>query len=386
MVVPIKASLAHYRLPLIVPALLDRTLLTGTLRLERGAIRRAFHFRDGFLVAERSNEPREHLAQVLSQLNILDLATAAAAFEAARNAAVALGTFLIERGFVSRARLLKALSHKAREAFFDCYTWGSGELELVPDEVPDELGVSLRLPLGDLHRDALARLREWRAFREAFPSNDVTFRVHRHMAVDWRSDAEEELVLLAEKGATVGELLASVPEGQLVAARRLVQLHLRGVLSPGALQQPTVGDAPNLSQLMALARTLLSQERFEAAAAVAERAIQSAPCPEASVLYREAEQRMAAMIQEELGALEGQIQVQPLPALLPPSITTADLYLHSLLRSSSSVKYALTNAPAGELASFQSLQRLVLAGLVRITGDAARKRQTVPYGLPALRT
>src|SRR5919201_1409635 len=85
------------------------------------------------------------------------------------------GTFLVDRGYVAPAQLLQALSHKAQEAFFDCYTWESGELELMPCELPEGVGVSLRLPLGALHRDALARRRDWRSFREAFPNNDATF-------------------------------------------------------------------------------------------------------------------------------------------------------------------------------------------------------------------
>ena len=383
---PFNACLAHYRLSLLVPALLDRTLLTGTLRLERGAVRRAFHFQDGFLVAQSSNAPREHLAQVLSQRKILDVTTAAAAFAAAHSASVPLGTFLIERGFVAREDLVEALSAKAQEAFFDCYTWESGDLQLSPDELPDDLGVSLRLPLGALHRDALARLREWRVFRQTFPSNDATFRVHRHIAVDWRSAAEEELILLAEKGATLNELLASAPEGQLVAARRLVQLYRRGVLSPRTPQRPVVGDAPDLSRLVALARTLLAQDRFEAAAAVAAQALENAPCPEASALYREAEQRMRSAIGAELVALEGQVQVQPLSHPLPEQITAADVYVHTLLRSSPSVRHAIFRAPAGELAAFQSLRRLAAAGLIRINGDATVRRPNLPYGLPALRT
>jgi hypothetical protein len=382
---PFKASLAHYRLSLLVPALLDRTLLTATMLLERGAVRRSFHFRDGFLLAESSNEPREHLAQVLSDLNILDVATGAGAFEAARSESVALGAFLVNRGYVSTAQLLQALSHKAQEAFFDCYTWESGELELAPCQVPDGVGVSLRLPLGALHRDALARRRDWRSFREAFPNNDATFRVHRDMAVDWRSDAEEELVLLAEKGASLGELLSSVPTGQLVAGRRLVQLYRRGVLSPRTPGRSVIGDSPNLSHLIQLARALMSEGRFEAAAAVAEQVLETAPCPEASMLYREAEERMGGTIGEELAALEGQLEVEPLPKQLPSQITAADLYVHSLIRSSPSLREACTNAPIGELAALHSLRRLLAAGLVRITGDGAKKRWTASYGLLALR-
>lgn len=378
------ASLSHYRLSLVVPALLDRRLFSGMIRVERGAIRRAFVFREGLLVAERSNEPREHLAQVLSNLGVLDVERAAQAYEQARRAQVPYGTFLVERGHLDRARLVEALSHKAQEAFFDCYTWESGEMEIRHGTPDADDGVALRLPLATLHRDAMARLLEWRTFRDVFPTNDATFRVHRHIAVDWRSEADEALLARAEKGATLGELLASVPEGQLLAARRVLQLHRRGVLTARDPSGPRIGDSPDPSSLVGLARRLIDDGRYEAAAAVAAQALERTPCPEACVLYREAEERMGGAIPAEIAPWEGQIETLALPSCLPEQITAADLYLHSLLKETPSLREALRGAPMGELEAFRSLRRLLAAGLVRFT--AAGRRQTNPYGIPVVRS
>src|SRR4051812_5364450 len=173
MIEKFRGSLAHYRLSLLVPALFEgKKPVSGTLRLERGATRREFLIQEGSVVAAISNEPGEHLAQILVNLKILDPARAAAAFEAANRARLPLGTFLLERNFVELPRLLEALEHKARECFFDCYEWQSGEVEFNPEGLETFRGAALRLRLGPLHRDAMARLREWKAFYEVFPRLD----------------------------------------------------------------------------------------------------------------------------------------------------------------------------------------------------------------------
>ena len=190
-------NLANYRLSFLMPAMFEGRLLGGMLHLERGAQVRTFAFRDGCLVAASSSDPAEHLAQVLADLKVLDAQLAASAFETAHAANQPLGELLVERGLVDKARLLGVLEHKARESFFDCYTWEAGELSFSP-EVPEPRGVELELQVGPLHRDALASLREWKAFRAAFPDPGVTFDVCRQRMTASGSRAEEALWALYE--------------------------------------------------------------------------------------------------------------------------------------------------------------------------------------------
>ena len=96
-----KGSLASYRLPLVVPTFIEQPEHCGVLRVERGAMSREFNVRGGCLTQVSSNEPREHLAEVLADLRIIDRAQAAAAFEEAEAHQVPFGIHLVARGLGS---------------------------------------------------------------------------------------------------------------------------------------------------------------------------------------------------------------------------------------------------------------------------------------------
>lgn len=381
-----KGSLAHYRLQLVMPPLFAIQNVEGTLRVERGAIQRRFFFRGGFLVGESSSEPTEHLGQVLVDLRILDAARAAAAFEAAENARIPFGTFLVQRCYVELPRLIEAMEYKAREALFDCYGWESGEVEYTPGLPPLTRAVGLKLPLGALHRDAVARLNEWRTFREYFPRQDTTFRVYREYAVELISEEEELLLARAEQGATLAELLSS-GRGALHTARWLMHLYRRGALSPRGPRGEDVGESAELSELLALARRHLEYGQYSHAVALAAQVLERGPVPEAHALYREAEARLTLALLDELCGLDGRLVFEPLQRPTPPSLTADDLYLYSKLRGSRSIRETLTTLAMGELAASRSVYRLMNAGLVRVRpnpGAPQPRRETNPYGFPAV--
>lgn len=380
-----KGSLAHYRLQLVMPPLFASQEVEGTLRVERGAVQRHFFFRGGYLVGESSSEPTEHLGQVLVDLRILDAARAAAAFEAAENAGIPFGTFLVQRCYVELPRLIEALEYKAREAFFDCYGWESGEVEFIPGLPPLARAVGLKLPLGALHRDAVSRLREWQVFREAFPRPDITFRVYREFAVETVSEDEEALLERAERGATLAELLTS-GRGTLHTARWLLHLYRRGALSPER-PQGDVGESTDLTQLLAMARRHLEFGQYGHAVALAAQVLERGPVPEAHALYRDAEVRLTLALSDEICALDGRLVFEPIPRPTPPSLTADDLYLYSKLRGSRSIRETLSALAMGELAASRSVYRLMDAGLVNVLpnpGAPQPRRATHPYGIPAV--
>src|SRR5437868_14594800 len=107
----LQVSLTRYRLPLLIPALSEGSRASGTLKVERGKIRRDFHLREGLLVGASSTAPWEHLSQVLCDLRILDTARAADAFAQAEAENAALGQWLLDNRVVERPRLLEALEH-----------------------------------------------------------------------------------------------------------------------------------------------------------------------------------------------------------------------------------------------------------------------------------
>lgn len=383
-----KGNLASYRLQLLMPAFFEAPAVDGTLRVERGSVRRHFFFQHGMVVGASSSEPTEHLGQLLARMGILDAASAAAAFDAAEAARVPFGMFVVERGLVAKTRLLEALEHKAREALFDCYGWESGEVEFLPGLPPLGRAVELRLELKGLHRDALARLLEWRVFWELLPGPGTTFGVYREFAVETVSAAEELLLQLAEKGATLSELLAAAPDGQLNGARWVLRLYRRGALTPRKARGPKVGETTALADLLQLARGLVETGRYEEAVAVAGQVLERAPVPEAHALYREAEVRLTVALAESVLALDGRLYFESLPRPIPPSLTADDLYLYAKLRGSRSVREVLRNTAMGELSAYRSLRRLMDAGIARVMprNDLAprRRAKTDPYGIPVV--
>ncbi|MBZ4417323.1 DUF4388 domain-containing protein [Myxococcus sp. RHSTA-1-4] len=384
-------SLASYRLQMVMPPLFTAQGVEGTLRVERGAVRRCFHVKDGCLVGESSNDPREHLAQVLVNLRILDAPRAAAAFEAAEGAGIPYGTFLVQRCFVELPRLTEALEHKAREALFDCYSWESGEVEFTPEPAPFRRAVGLKLPLATLHRDAVSRLREWAVFRDIFPRMDTTFRVFREFAVETYSEEEDVLLDLAAGGATLGEMLASAKEAPLFAARWVLHLYRRGALAPRQPKGPQLGESAELAELLNMVKHCLEAGKYDHAVALAAQVLERGPVPEAHALYREAEVRLTLALSDELFALDGRLVFEPIPRPTPPDLTADDLYLYSKLRGSRSIRQALRTAAMGELAASRSVHRLLASGLIHVAplpgseASAPRRTTTDPFGVPIVR-
>lgn len=383
-----KGNLASYGLSLLMPAFVDASGLEGTLKVERGAVRRQFFLRDGHLVGESSTEPREHLGQVLARMRILDAPRAAQAFEAAETAGVPFGTFVVERGLVERAQLLEAMEHKAREALFDSYGWQSGEVEFVPGlPAPGRVVELPRMALRELHRDAMTRQREWKVFWTLFAGPGTTFGVCREFALEAASAAEDHLLCMAEQGVTLGALLAASPEGPVHGARWVLRLYRRGALLPRQTQGPRQDEAAALAALLEQARRRVEAGQYEEAVAVAAQALERAPIPEAHALYREAEVRLMVALADEVLALDGRLLFEPLPRPTPPSLTADDLYLYSKLRGSRSVREVLRNTAMGELAAYRALRRLMAAGVVRLRpeqeeGAAQGRTKTDPYGIP----
>jgi hypothetical protein len=246
--------------------------------------------------------------------------------------------------------------------------------------------VSLQLPLGTLHRDAGARQKEWRVFWEVFADAGITFQVFREWAAVWGTEEEELLLSLAERGATLGELLASERAGPLLAARRILQLYRRGVVTPRPSDGARVGEAMELMHLLETARAFLVQGEFEHAAAVSAQALERAPVAEAQALYREAEARLGISIDDQILELEGRIEFEPLPDAPPAEVTADDLYLYSRLKGARSVRQTLRSAAIGELAAFRCVRRLLDAGLVRLAkapGTPVARHKTDPFGFRA---
>ncbi len=355
-------SLAHYRLPLVVPALFQSGDAQGVLKVRRGPVQREFFLAGGKLVAESSNDPREHLAQALVDARVLEARAAVAAFERAKSQGMVLGAFLVKAGVVPVPLLREVLTQKARDGYCDCYGWESGELEWQPGAgAPHGLELTLKLAL--LHEDAVALWKEWRGFRELFPNPSTHFRVKPGCEAECNPE-ELAFIQWAEAGATMQELIGAHAHA-IAAARVLMHLHRRGVLVPRDHKEDA---ARELALLVETARRLIAEGQYERAATLAAKALESSPVPEAQALYEEAEEKLRELVAEELKTFGAELDVQPLEGPTPEPLTSADLFLHAQLTHAARVTDVLGNPSDWDLQAYQSFKRLMQAGLLKPRG------------------
>jgi hypothetical protein len=360
-----RGSLAKYPLSMLVPTLSRTGRSTGTLVLTRGAVRREFRLRMGTLVGVSSNVPREHLAQVLVDEGLLTLPQAASAFAVAYRARLPLGRYLVMDRLVSPVALTEALTRKAREAFFDCYEWRAGEVEVRPGPLPTEAGVDVCLELWPLHQTALDRRAEWHSFFGTFTSLDLTFQVARG-ALTLATSPEDELLLgWAADGRTLEELFELSPEGRLETARRLLALSRHGDLTPREREVTLVGHkGAALTKLIRRAWEHFHAGEFTRCRQIAHRALQQSDDPEAHALLKESELRLALSLCDALLGTGEDWVVEELPSPPPLGLTADDIYLHQTLRNAPRVRDALRTAAMGETAAYLCVSHLVEAGLL----------------------
>jgi hypothetical protein len=352
---PLQASLTSYRLSLLVPALCEGSHTSGVLTVERGRVKRGFTFRDGLLVSSSSSLPGEHLTQVLADLRVLDVERAAEAFEAAEQRRQPLGEYLVQRGLVDRPRLLEAMEQKTREGFFDCYLWASGSLRFRPGDIPAGR-VEMKVKPMALHRDGLARLREWKAFQEALPDLSMTFQVERGNVRGGGTPEEQAILDAAEGGSTLQDLLEVGGGGALSTSQRILQLHQRGALVPWA-PLGSEPEAANLEQEVLWVQSLVARGSYEQAAKEALKLMDRAP--EAHRLFREAESQLEEALVQRALQMEDRIRVDALPRPLPADLTADDVYLFLRLKRARSVGELLKTVGMGEVAAARCLLRLV---------------------------
>jgi hypothetical protein len=367
--VPFRGSLSHYRLQLLVPALVAPRPVSGLLRVERGEVRRELHLLEGLVVGLRSSHPGEHLGQVLADHHLLTAREAAACFEAAEAAGQTLGSFLLSERRISPAQLAQVMAFRTRLVLLDAYTWESGEVELVPGAPTLPRGSVVPLPLASLHRDTVAALEDWRRFRRAFPHLSHAVQVRRPtggQSAGPQPPGVAALLALAEQRAPVSQLLAVQGMAPEQGARRLLGLLESGHLLPGAPGRRP--ESASVGALVAEARAHLARGDAEEAARLAEVALASGPVPEADALYREAAACEARALESWLQRTLARLKVGCAPDPVPPELTTDDLYVLSRLKSAPSPAEGVQALPMGRLAAARALRRLEAAGVVAVDG------------------
>jgi hypothetical protein len=353
--------------------LLGGRRLSGALTFERGTVRKTLVLAGGVAVGASSNDPREHLGQLLINFGHLGEEQLQRAFQTQEGSGGRLGQVLVAAGLVTPETVREVLAIKVRETALDVFRWDSGFFTFDDAPPPPADPLDAAVPLADLVQEAEFRATAWSAFRGELPSGAALLEVDEARVPPGLGPqtVDGRLVALARDGLSIDEVGLALHATDFHLYQRLYALARQGVLRAvaprgglGEAGEPPVG----AGELVDRARALLAGGRAAEAEQVAAMAVELAPGSEpARALLAEAARRLG----EALRAALLEPPRVPRPRLAPAEIaglrrSSADKYLLSRCDGRRTVRQLVQIAPLEELAVLKALARLAEAGLVEL--------------------
>lgn len=349
---------------------LANRLATGTLTLEYGTTIKQAVVDQGSVVNVSSNVPREYLGQFLINLGHINEEQFDRAWATQQETKVFLGRILVMIGLISEENLTAVLQLKFRETLLDAFDWRDGTFAFETGAIPPmPEGVPVRLPLLDLHKEADFRVQAWKHFRRAFPHGNCTLTLKReNLEEPPRPGSMDEKVLhFIEAGMTLEEIGLRLHATEFFLYNRLYALYRLGALVVHDRQETVtegadlgLGDNPSFETLVDHARRCQSQGNLRDAWALARRANQLAPSPEAAQLLRQVEESWLPQLRAELIAPGKKPSVRLSPgelAKLP--LSAPERYLISRVDGRRTVEKVIRVAPLREGEALAFLDRFL---------------------------
>lgn len=346
---------------------------SGTLVLERGAVRKTITILGGDVVNAASNEPREYLGQFLINLGHITEDQFQRAYDTQRQTRVFLGQILVMIGAVTEEVIRSALMLKTRETVLEPFLWTDGTFGWEEGKLPESMqGLDVRVSLLELHREGGMRDALWRTVREAFPSGDRKLTLNRaNLAeVPRPGSLDEKLYALIESGSTIDELILALHATDFFLYQRLYALQRLGAVRCAEAAPRRTSPSSELpaasTDLPGLVRSQLGEGKLRDAVLNARRALKQ-PTPELRALLQQAEDAWLRHLREQLG---GKPLVPRLTAsqeeLKDMPLSAPERYLLSRVDGRRTLASIVDVAPLRELDALAHFQHFVQQGLVRL--------------------
>jgi Domain of unknown function (DUF4388) len=235
---------------------------TGTLVVERGAIRKSVVFEGGLIHSSASNDPREYLGQYLIREGFVGEEDLFNALLRQEKEGWPLGVIVVQEGRLTHDQLRAILREKAEETLYDLFLWVEGAFTFQDGDVPENLPVHLALDVTTVILEGARRADEWSRIRRSIPSTRTTFAPTGKPADD---PLERAVVLLAGSGRTFAGIAMELRRSDFKTATVLYDLLRRDVLrvsAPGGVDR--ISDTVSaIAKLLDQARRAMVQERWD---------------------------------------------------------------------------------------------------------------------------
>ncbi len=238
---------------------------TGTLHLERRAVRKRLAFKSGTIFSSWSNDPRESLGQFLISQRLVTEEELFRALLSQEKEGRLVGSILVESGTLSEDDLRRALRLKAAETIYDLFHWQEGAFEFKEDVLQEEVHVHLDLAVQGVVLEGIRRVDEWARIRKVFPTMRTTFTVKGDGGeVD---ELDRKALALAAAGKTMAEIALEMHRTDFDTAAHFFDLRARDLVAVAEAPVAVVLDDPvaAIAGLLAAAESRLDEKRLDEA-------------------------------------------------------------------------------------------------------------------------
>ncbi|MCK8503716.1 MULTISPECIES: DUF4388 domain-containing protein [Myxococcus] len=358
---------------------------TGSLKVERGDVRKQWVLRDGQVVCASSNQPREFFGQFLINMGHLTEAQLEKAFATQAQTRVFLGKVLATSGVVPEATARSTLSHKFREMMLDAFHWQEGEFTFeASDTAPDIAGLDVEVDLVDIHREGEFRETAWEAIRAVFPTGGTRLAVDERKLPERKPGSmDERIIQLIHDGLSIDGMARALHATDFFLYQRLYALYrldavkvsdeapvpvTAAVVEEEKQEGGVIGAESSSDEVLQAAQLFLDAGNVRDGEALARQAHEMSPSPRSAALVKSAQEKLLAELRREL------MDSAKVPALLvaPANLKTLQLtaperYLLSRIDGRRDVAAIVHVSPLQELDALKFLHGFVDMGLVKLT-------------------
>lgn len=217
---------------------------TGTLSINRKGEKADLSFKGGKLVYAAINDADGSLVSVLQRAGRLDEKQGASLMaHAKKHGDKQLGLLLIQKGYVSRADIVKYIKRHALSSINEFAKWQEGNFAFQQNQLPGEDRIMVPLDLENIIIQIVRMQKRDKDLEEEIPSLDVGVRYtdrSRTKKPDLKLSKEEWAVLklVAKPGNTVRMIANSLEMDDRHARRVVASLREAGLIEIVALERP----------------------------------------------------------------------------------------------------------------------------------------------------
>lgn len=358
--------------------------VTGSLKVERGDVRKQLELRDGHVVSASSNQPREFFGQFLINMGHLTEDQLEKAFATQAQTRVFLGKILVMTGLVPEATVRSTLSHKFREMLLDAFHWDEGHFAFeASDSAPEVAGLDVTVDLLDIHREGEFRETAWQAIRAVFPSGAVRLAVDERKLPERKPGSmDERIVQLIKDGLSIDGLALALHATDFFLYQRLYALYRLDAVKVSELEpEPetamvveeeedagVIGSESSSDEVLQAAQLFLDAGNVRDAEALARRAHEMSSSPRTAELLKAAQERLVVQLRREMVEPPRVPALQVAPAHLKTiQLSAPERYLLSRIDGRRDVAAIVHVSPLQELDALKFFQGFVDRGLVKLT-------------------